>query len=259
MRRKDRDIIDEALWAAFERGREGSGLGAGHPSDLVKALDKAGFEIMRKAPAGRPHIVERTTISGVATIRTVELVPGRRATEAETASKFDAFVVRDAYRLGYERATYESGGDPAAMDLEGSAYRWGRAHDLIVHLGDGDVHECFEAFIGSRSSEPAAGGETYEITPEGAAIIRDLIEQVPLTQEAVTAMGEAIEQDCDATPDRYLRNISGRDHAVDPTALAVRDVIEAHRILGQAVATLGHEAVDAMMRSLPAPILGAAA
>ena len=77
MRRKDRDIIDNALWVAYERGREGSGLGAGHPSDVVKALEVAGFEIVRKVPAGRPHIVERTTVSGGATIRSIELVPGQ--------------------------------------------------------------------------------------------------------------------------------------------------------------------------------------
>lgn len=99
----------------------------------------------------------------------------------------------------------------------------------------------------------------YVLTPEGEQIIRDLIETTPMTQADVTATGDAIERDCDAAQDRYFLNVSGRDHAVDPRALAVRDVIEANRLLGMAVAVLGHEAVDALMRALPEPVLGAAA
>lgn len=100
---------------------------------------------------------------------------------------------------------------------------------------------------------------TYVLTPEGEAIIRDLIETTPMTQADVTAAGDALEKDFDADEARYIYSVSGRDHAVDPRALAVRDVIEANRLLGMAVATLGHEAVDTLMRALPEPVLGAAA
>lgn len=102
-------------------------------------------------------------------------------------------------------------------------------------------------------------GAIYVLTPEGEAIIQDLVEHTALTQQDVAAAGDALEQDFDQAPDRYVRNVSGRDHAVDPRALAVRDVIEANRLLGMAVAVLGHEAVDEMMRALPEPVLGAAA
>lgn len=106
--------------------------------------------------------------------------------------------------------------------------------------------------------KPAEGGH-YVLTPEGAAIIQDLVAHTALTQESVTAAGDALDREFDAAPSRFVRHISGRDHAVSANALAVRDVIEAHRLLGLAVATLGHEAVDEMMRALPDSILGAAA
>jgi hypothetical protein len=76
MRRKDRDIIEAALWAAYERDKVVSGLGPGLPGELIHALDQGGFEIVPKAKAGRPYLVERTTVDGVTTVRTAELVPG---------------------------------------------------------------------------------------------------------------------------------------------------------------------------------------
>ena len=105
---------------------------------------------------------------------------------------------------------------------------------------------------------PPVEDEAYVLTPEGEDIIRDLIETTPMTQSAVTAAGDAQEARVDADEARYIDSVSGRDHAVDPRALAVRDTIEANRLLGMAVATLGHEAVDTLMRNLPEPVLGAA-
>lgn len=100
---------------------------------------------------------------------------------------------------------------------------------------------------------------TYVLTPEGEAIIRDLIETTPMTQADVTAAGDALEKDFDAAPSRFLRHVSGRDHAVSANALAVRDLIEANTLIASAVATLGHEAADLIMQNLLTPGAGAAA
>ncbi|WP_264048847.1 hypothetical protein [Methylobacterium flocculans] len=104
----------------------------------------------------------------------------------------------------------------------------------------------------------AAMGNVVALTPAGEDAIRRFVDAVDLTQDAVSAGGADLERRIEADPDRYLRDVSGRDHAVDPRALAVRDTIEANRLLGMAVATLGHEAVDTLMRNLPEPVLEAA-
>ncbi|MCJ2039881.1 hypothetical protein MKK64_05245 [Methylobacterium sp. E-025] len=214
------------------------------------------------------RIMERLEKEGINVIRTTQtdelqapITVRIDQTDSPTlAQSFDASVVRDAYRLGYERGTYENGGDPSTLDLEGSAYRWGQAHDLAVHLGDGGVQASLHAFIGTEPPQPAATeGEDYVLTPEGEDVIRDLIEHTALTQAAVTAAGDALEERVDADPDRYVRSISGRDHAVDPMALAVSDLIEANRLIAMAVATLGHEAADLIMQNLLTPGANAAA
>lgn len=183
-----------------------------------------------------------------------------RIDQTDSKMTFEASVVRDAYRLGFERGTYENGGDPTTLDLDDSAYRWGQAHDLAVHLGEEGVQASLHAFIGTEPPQPAATeDEHYVLTPEGGAIIRDLIDTTPLTQADVTAAGDALDQDFDPALDKYIRNIYGRDHAVDPMALAVRDLIEANRLIAMAVAVLGHEAADTIMRNLITPDVGAAA
>lgn len=102
-------------------------------------------------------------------------------------------------------------------------------------------------------------GSHYVLTPEGEDIIRDLVAHTALTQDAVTAAGDALNQDFDAAPSRFVRHVSGRDHAVAANALAVRDLIEANSLIAGAVATLGHEAADLIMQNLLTPGAGAAA
>lgn len=100
---------------------------------------------------------------------------------------------------------------------------------------------------------------TYVLTPEGEQIIRDLIETTPMTPADVTVAGDALEKQFDAGPSRFLRHVSGRDHAVGAKALAVRDLIEANSLIAGAVATLGHEAADLIMQNLLTPGAGAVA
>lgn len=102
-------------------------------------------------------------------------------------------------------------------------------------------------------------GAIYVLTAEGEDIIRDLVAHTALTQESVTAAGDALEREFDAAPHHFVRHVSGRDHAVDANALAVRDLIEANTLIASAVAVLGHEAADLIMQNLLDPSAGAAA
>ncbi|WP_238272966.1 hypothetical protein [Methylobacterium cerastii] len=102
-------------------------------------------------------------------------------------------------------------------------------------------------------------GNVFPLTPAGEDAIRRFVDAVDLTQEAVSAGGADLGRRIETDPDRYLRDVSGRDHAVDPLALAVRDAIEASRLLNLAAATLGREAVDTLLQVLTKPAPAAAA
>lgn len=69
---------------------------------FTRAIDKAGFEIVPKAKAGRPYLVERTTVDGVTTVRTAELVPGQETATEKAVREQDEISARisEARRLG---------------------------------------------------------------------------------------------------------------------------------------------------------------
>ncbi|TXN41266.1 hypothetical protein FV232_09750 [Methylobacterium sp. WL30] len=109
------------------------------------------------------------------------------------------------------------------------------------------------------SEKSSVMGNVFALTPAGEDAIRRFVDAVDLTQAAVSAGSDALEQAIEADEGRYVYAVSGRDHAVDPRALAVRDLIEANRLYAMAVATLGLEAADLILQHMPMPDVGAAA
>ncbi|KQP91354.1 hypothetical protein ASF60_18085 [Methylobacterium sp. Leaf113] len=69
---------------------------------IQDAIVEAGFEIVPKAKAGRPYIMERTTVDGVTTVRTAELVPGQETANEKAVREQDEISARisEARRLG---------------------------------------------------------------------------------------------------------------------------------------------------------------
>lgn len=89
------DVIRDALENAYKMGeaKDRRFRRINEVTCLLQDLDRAGFEIVPKAKAGRPHIEERTTIAGVTTTRTVELVPGGQETETEKAAREASMLI----------------------------------------------------------------------------------------------------------------------------------------------------------------------
>lgn len=159
------------------------------------------------------------------------------------------------------------------------AYASGQAQRALpVYAPRGLIHSLNEGGyeIVPVQKAPLVEGATYELTPEGSAAIEAFVQSVPLSQEAISAGGAALEREFDAKPDRYIRAVPGLserdvvasfeepldavpDEIADQRAEAVRRVIQANRLLAEAVAVLGPEAVALMMHNLAAPDLTEAA
>ena len=97
----------------------------------------------------------------------------------------------------------------------------------------------------------------YALTPKAEAAIKAFVESVPLTQEAFTVGSDALEREIERSYGEPLDAVP--DEIADQRAEAVRRVIGANRLLAQAVAVLGPEAVDLVMYHLAAPDLTEAA
>ncbi|KTS34218.1 hypothetical protein NS228_05305 [Methylobacterium indicum] len=70
---------------------------------------------------------------------------------------FPAAALRDAYRLGHDRGTYDAGGDPAAYDYESDSFRFCEAADLSAYLGEAPAGEAYDRLLaGQNAPAPAA-------------------------------------------------------------------------------------------------------
>ena len=99
----------------------------------------------------------------------------------------------------------------------------------------------------------------YDLTPAALSVIEAFCAATPLTQDAVTIMGESVELLIESDQDRYFQEAGSQALSVDRHAQAVRDVVRANELLAGAVAILGYQAVDVLMRALPDPVLRDAA
>lgn len=56
-------------------------------------------------------------------------------------------------------------------------------------------------------------GAVYVLTPEGEDLVRKFVDGVSLTQDEVTAGGEALEREIEGNPDRYFLLVGPRGEA----------------------------------------------
>lgn len=289
MRRKDRDIISDALWVAYERGREGSGLGAGEPRDLVQALDKAGFEIVRKPQAAPEAVAEAVRLGNWVGVSLQDIQKWTAACRAGLLSR-DA-VIRALGRnpidvdreIAEERQRARTLGIPNPTDFPGILGAMETPWPLDglaepVKLEPGRLEEfpagmklepgkCSVVVLdeaGERKLQDLLAGKsvptgrivevTYRMRDGSTRTQRhaefgaiDKVSYDPVPQVGAKIAGATVLR-ATQTPRK-----------LEPRAGAVRDLIEANRLIAEATEVLGHDAVDEILNNLADPVTGEAA
>ncbi|MCJ2081544.1 hypothetical protein [Methylobacterium sp. J-090] len=296
---------DRGCWPAFS-WEEDRFLAPNEPAPQTFIVGPSQALIERQGGTVGYHAAQEAMRKSNASAAEVAAALGRGSPDGSQGNIWTLFDARQrALRQGAIHVLDEASERKLQDLLAGKSVPTGRIVEVTQRMPDGSIRTQRHAEFGqidkvSYSPTPVIGSEilgatvlsanervdlraggtvegaTYELTPEGAAVIEAFVQSVPLTQEAVSAGGDALERQFDADPDRYLRAVPGLskrdvvasfeeplDAAPDPVedlqAQAVRRVIEANRLLGQAVAVLGPAAVDLMMHHLAAPDLEEAA
>lgn len=76
--------------------------------------------------------------------------------EHSPAPTFEAAALREAYRLGYDRGTYDAGGDPVAVDYKSDRHLFVEAVDLRNYLGEAGVAEALDRLNAVKADRIAA-------------------------------------------------------------------------------------------------------
>lgn len=269
------DVIGSALAKAHNLGQAGHYPGNRFNRQaaafaMVHELDAAGFTIVPNP--GPIDLVPPTGLNVLMSPRGERLI----------AAINHGLISRDTVIESW-------GGDPAEVDRRNAeaklrAEALGLVYGALVHA-DGTVtplgKEAMDAgvvAIGETPLEPGRlyelphgtelrwpnpkGGpikppELYALTPKAEALVKAFVESVPLTQEAFNAGSDALEKEIERSFDEPLDAVP--DEIADHRAEAVRRVIDANRLLAQAVEVLGGEAVDLLMHNLALPDLSEAA
>ncbi|MCJ2043162.1 hypothetical protein MKK58_01150 [Methylobacterium sp. J-078] len=81
MQREANDIIHDALWIAYERGKAGKGLAALASRNLMADIEEAGFDIVRKPQAGRVVVLDEAGERKLKDLLAGKIVPTGRLVE----------------------------------------------------------------------------------------------------------------------------------------------------------------------------------